>query len=102
MAHDKEDVEDGCQTVIEPVDMEITSELESGTIETNIPLSPTGDDGEYPASSSTRLVAEDYLKTASVGLEKELHYVHEKQFICSISKLRNFFLSAWMLTVGCH
>ena len=91
ISHNYEDFKDSCDTVVEAVDMEITSELDVGTIETNIPA-PSKEDMMVEANTdTTTLIPEDFVRQASSNVNSELVQVNERRFICSITKLNELF-----------
>lgn len=89
LSHDTGNTDDLESTSTELVEMDISacsSSLEPATIECNIPASSI-----EGASPPTRLLAHGYEDTLSNGFEKELHFVNDLKFVCSLSKIKKLF-----------
>lgn len=101
ISHNYEDINDNCgDTVVEVVDMDITSELDVGSIETNIPVLSQEDVMVETNALTTQLIPEDFVKSTSIGVDAELAQVNEKRFICSVSKLKELF--SFCMDIDCR
>ncbi|CAB3982209.1 Hypothetical predicted protein [Paramuricea clavata] len=90
--HESETSDSQCnhdETCVEPIDMDITSELELGTIELDVAV-----------NNHTRLIPENYYKDMEKDLDNEMKFVTEKRFICDVSKIKKLFTSC--MAKECH
>ena len=79
-------------TQIGPVNMEISSTQDQGSIECDVPIVPVEHiDVVEGHSPSVRLLSVGYEKEKGIGLENEVSMVNENKFLCSISQIRELF-----------
>ena len=90
--HNTENVDEHDSTNTQSIEMDISSTLESGVIECNVPAmsmeEQTTMEGNDPKA---RLLPEGYENTFGIEIETELSLAKEKKFVCSTSKVLELF-----------
>ena len=83
LAHTSETPESNpSESCAQPIDMDITSELEPVTIELDVPV-----------EDMKRLIPENYCKEMAKDLSEEITFVKEKRFVGDSSKVKELFKS---------